>query len=83
MRLMRRLRIGSQCIEQVAMAGKAYSAQIEAGFGDTAGEHSYFGMGLCPGDFACQHVQLKSPMALPSRRNSGLDATSKSRSGCT
>jgi hypothetical protein len=41
-----RPRIGSQCIEQVAMAGKAHAAQIEAGFGDTAGEHSYFGMGL-------------------------------------
>jgi hypothetical protein len=45
-------------IEQVAMAGKAHSTQIEVGFGDTAGEHSYFGMGFCPGDFACQHVQF-------------------------
>ena len=32
-----RRRIGSQCIEQVAMEGKAHSAQIEVGFGDTAG----------------------------------------------
>ena len=42
------------------MAGEAHAAQIEASFGYTASEHSYFGMGLCPGDFACKHDQFWS-----------------------
>jgi hypothetical protein len=56
------LGIGSQCIDQVAMAGKAHAAQIEVGCGDTAGERSYFGIGFCPVDFAA-NMSSSSVMA--------------------